>query len=105
MRKIFIAIITVCIGLTIGLQYSCNSSKPTNNTNKYSRNSLVFFKGDTVAYLNNLIKNKSIYVGKPISYLIQDIKYPIKSFATSITPDKRISLGLALIAGDDNYHK
>ena len=68
-------------------------------------NSIAFFKGDTLAYVNNILKNKVKYIGKPLSYLIKDIEYPIKSFTAGSTLDKRISMSISLIADEYNIYR
>lgn len=48
---------------------------------------LSFYKGDTVSYINYVVKNQSKYVGKPLSELLKDLEIPIYTF--SYSPNSR----------------
>lgn len=102
MKKVLKLIPMVCINLIILSDFSCQRAL-IKSTIK-NPNSLAFFKNDTSAYLNNIMKHKDVYIGKPISYLIQDIEFPIATFSTTFTPDNEYCLLISLNSGDGIFH-
>lgn len=86
------------------INFSCISSTLNNRvvkneTNQNDSSRLAFYKGDTIAYVHYLVKHQSKYVGKPLSYLLNDLDFRIKTFSYSPNfRDKFRIYNLTLIA-------
>lgn len=64
---------------------------------------LSFYNGDTIAYVHYLVKNQSKYVGKPLSFLLNDLDFRINTFSYSPNfRDKFRIYNLTLIANPYN---
>lgn len=88
----------VLMGILFNL-YSCKSAKTNKSSNQNSsvdtigdRNRLSFYKGDTVAYINHVVKNQDKYIGKPLSVLLKDLDVPIHTFYYSPNSNNRYKI-------------
>lgn len=90
--------------------FSCKISKPylqlqtdskiVSDTLKDSIR-LAVFKGDTIGYLNYLIRNQEKYRGKPLSVFLNDVDLTIMRFSMWPNPkDRRIIYNIELSANE-----
>lgn len=85
---------TKIIGLTVFgvvfFLFSCQSTKINTGENQkpfsdtlQDSSHLAFYKGDTISYVNYIVKNQAKYIGKPLSDLLKDLEIPIHTFSYS----------------------
>ncbi len=65
---------------------------------------LSTFNGDTVKYLNNLIRQKQKYIGQPLSLFLADLESPIISFVAGSTLNKKENGTISLYTCDQNTY-
>lgn len=61
---------------------------------------LSTFNGDTVKYLNNIIRQKQKYIGQPLSLFLSDLETPIISFSGASTLRKSDNSTITLRTSD-----
>jgi hypothetical protein len=82
MKTIYFLLVLAIIGCGNLKTAGSSQTSKVKHTNGYK--SLTDFKGDTLKYLTyNLIERKNVYLGKPLSLLINDLDPGVKSSAYS----------------------
>lgn len=82
------------------LCYSCKTSKGFNQTGTtktatdtlQDSSKLAFYKGDTIAYVNYIVKNQAKYVGKPLSVLLNDLDFKVHTFGTTTASNNKLKV-------------
>jgi hypothetical protein len=81
--------------LLVGLFVSCTTTRNViskDNKGKIEYKSIEKFNGDTIAYnVYNFIDRKNLFIGKPASFILDNINYEIKSYLPVTNLDDIVS--------------